>query len=517
MLEVAEVGNKIGKEEYKAAVPDLRAQLVHAQYELKEKDFPVIIWIAGDDRIAANEMVNRLNEWMDTRFVDTRVFADNTQEESERPALWRLWRALPPKGRMSIFAGGLMRTAIMRADGDMSEEDFTAWLRHVAKMQDMLVADGALVLKFFLHTPEKVQRKNLRRAEKDPDSGWRIDQRDWAMLEHMGPVLPIAERILRETSGAGAPWTIVEASDRRYTDLTVARTVLAALQARLEGKSPSGPSLADSVFGDIDGEATVLSRVDLTKEFTKEEYKVQLRRQQAKLHRLSIEARDRGVSSVLAFEGWDAAGKGGVIRRVTQALEAGDYRVIPTAAPTEDERKYHYLWRFWRDMPLAGRFTIFDRTWYGRVLVERVEGFCSEREWKRGYDEINEFEAQQIDSGTNFVKLFIHVTQEEQDKQLAERLDDPWKRWKTGTEDYRNRARREDYLDAIHDMFKHTDTRWAPWTVIDGNDRKSGRIAALTAIADALEKKVPMTMPDADPEVVKLASEAFGYSPKAAD
>lgn len=488
MLEVAEVGNKIGKEEYKAAVPDLRAQLVHAQYELKEKDFPVIIWIAGDDRIAANEMVNRLNEWMDTRFVDTRVFADNTQEESERPALWRLWRALPPKGRMSIFAGGLMRTAIMRADGDMSEEDFTAWLRHVAKMQDMLVADGALVLKFFLHTPEKVQRKNLRRAEKDPDSGWRIDQRDWAMLEHMGPVLPIAERILRETSGAGAPWTIVEASDRRYTDLTVARTVLAALQARLEGKSPSGPSLADSVFGDIDGEATVLSRVDLTKEFTKEEYKVQLRRQQAKLHRLSIEARDRGVSSVLAFEGWDAAGKGGVIRRVTQALEAGDYRVIPTAAPTEDERKYHYLWRFWRDMPLAGRFTIFDRTWYGRVLVERIEGFAKAAEWQRAYDEINDFEQQLIDRGYYVAKFWLHISQEEQLARFQAREQTSYKQHKITEEDYRNRERWDEYENAIDQMVLRTTADRAPWHVIPANNKLYARIATLKAINKGLSR-----------------------------
>jgi len=221
--------------------------------------------------------------------------------------------------------------------------------------------------------------------------------------------------------------------------------------------------------------------------------------------------------SVILFEGWDASGKGGIIKRLTTNLDPRYYQVWPIGAPNEEEKDHHFLWRFWSRLPAGRNIGIFDRSWYGRVLVERVEGFCTEREWKRGYDEINEFEAQQIDSGTNIVKLFIHVTQEEQDKQLAERLDDPWKRWKTGAEDYRNRARREDYLAAMHDMFKHTDTRWSPWTVIDGNDRKAGRIAALTAIADVLEKKVPMTMPEADPEVVKLAQAAFGYSPKDAD
>lgn len=219
--------------------------------------------------------------------------------------------------------------------------------------------------------------------------------------------------------------------------------------------------------------------------------------------------------SLILFEGWDASGKGGIIKRLTATLDPRYYQVWPIGAPSEEEKDHHFLWRFWGRLPAGRNIGIFDRSWYGRVLVERVEEFCTEREWKRGYDEINEFEAQQVDSGTNIVKLFVHVTQEEQDKQLAERLDDPWKRWKTGAEDYRNRARRADYLEAMHDMFRHTDTRWAPWTVIDGNDRKAGRIAALTSIAEALEKKVPMVMPDADPAVVTLAKTAFGYSAKA--
>ena len=213
------------------------------------------------------------------------------------------------------------------------------------------------------------------------------------------------------------------------------------------------------------------------------------------------------------FEGWDASGKGGVIKRMTAELDPRYYDVWPIGAPTPEEKDRHFLWRFWNKLPRCQQIGIFDRSWYGRVLVERVEGYCTEREWKRGYDEINEFEAQQIDSGTNIVKLFMHITQDEQDRQLAERLDDPWKRWKTGTEDYRNRSQRTAYLDALHDMFRQTDTRWAPWHVIDGNDRKAGRIAALTTIADRLEKLVPMDMPDADPAVVNLARKAFGYNP----
>ncbi|SNS43478.1 polyphosphate kinase 2 family protein [Sphingopyxis indica] len=218
--------------------------------------------------------------------------------------------------------------------------------------------------------------------------------------------------------------------------------------------------------------------------------------------------------SVIMIEGWDAAGKGGIIQRMTARLDPRYFEVWPIGAPTEEEKARHFLWRFWTRLPGNREISIFDRSWYGRVLVERVEGFATEAEWRKGYDEINEFEAQLTGSRTNLVKLFIHVTQAEQDKRLADRLNDPWKRWKTGTEDYRNRARRADYLDAMHEMFRLTDTRWAPWKVIDGNNKKAARIAALTHVAEALEAAVPMTPPDRDPALVELASEAFGYKVK---
>ena len=490
MLEVSEVGNKVSKEEFKAAVPELRLGLINAQYDLREADFPVIIWIAGDDRIAANETVNRLNEWMDSRFADTRVFADPTPEEDERPALWRLWRSLPPKGRASFFVGGLMRAANMRAEGEIGEPEFSTWLRHISEMQDALVADGALILKFFLHTPAKVQRKKLKKAEKDPESGWQVDDRDWAALDQMGPVLPIAERILRETSGPGAPWVIVESTNARYRDITVARTILAAIEARLAAPAANngGPAVAESVFGDFDSAANVLSGVDLTQKLERDEYKAQLAEQQAKLHKLSIEARKRGVSTVLAFEGWDAAGKGGVIRRVTQALEAGDYRVIPVAAPTEEERKYHYLWRFWRSLPQSGKFVIFDRTWYGRVLVERLEGFATPAEWQRAYDEINDFESQLVERGYYVAKFWLHVSPEEQLARFQAREETSYKKHKITEEDYRNRERWDDYVKAVDQMVLRTTSDRAPWHVIPADNKQFARVATLKAINKGLAR-----------------------------
>lgn len=236
---------------------------------------------------------------------------------------------------------------------------------------------------------------------------------------------------------------------------------------------------------------------------------------QERLERVQAAHITHGQRSVIMFEGWDAAGKGGIIKRMTALLDPRYFDVWPISAPTDEEKARHFLWRFWKRLPGNREIAIFDRSWYGRVLVERVEGFASEAEWRKGYDEINEFEAQLTGNRTNLVKIFVHLTQDEQDKRFADRLDDPWKRWKTGTEDYRNRAKRKDYLAAMDEMFAQTNTRWAPWKVIDGNNKKAARIAALTHIAEALEAVVPMTPPDLDPAVVKLAGKAFGYKPKA--
>ncbi len=241
------------------------------------------------------------------------------------------------------------------------------------------------------------------------------------------------------------------------------------------------------------------------------DYEADLAALQIRLAKIQVAHIIHKRRSVIMLEGWDAAGKGGIIKRMTAEWDPRYYQVHPIFAPSQEERDHHFLWRFWTRLPASGNIALFDRSWYGRVLVERVEGFASRKEWKRGFDEINAFEKQQADTGTNIVKLFVHITQEEQDRQLAQRLDTPWKRWKTGPDDYRNRGKRADYLDAMHEMFKKTDTKYAPWTVIDNRHRKSGRIAALTHVADMLEKRVPMDMPELDPAVAALAREAFGY------
>lgn len=231
---------------------------------------------------------------------------------------------------------------------------------------------------------------------------------------------------------------------------------------------------------------------------------------QERLSRILVAYVVHGKRAVILFEGWDAAGKGGAIQRLTAQWDPRHFKVWPIGAPTDAEKSRHFLWRFWNRLPGAGEIAVFDRSWYGRVLVERVEGFATQAQWRRGYDEINEFEAQQADDGTAIVKVFLHITQEVQDERLKARIEHPWKRWKVTADDFRNREKRPEYLAAMHDMFVHTDTRWAQWHVIDGNNKKAARIAALNAIADALERTVKMQPPSASDDVTELARETFG-------
>ncbi len=491
MLKVAAVGNTVSKADFKEAEPTLRLELVNMQYELRDADFPVVVVVAGDDRIAANALVNRLNEWMDSRFIRTHVFSTIRPDEAERPLFWRLWRAMPPEGGAAIWAGGLFRQVVRYLEGETSDLELETWARHVRLLQDQLIADGALVIKFFLHTPAKDQRKRLKKAKKDPTHGWWVDERDWASVEHLENGIGTLERVLRETTTATSAWNVVEATDGRYRDLTVARTLLETVSARLA----SGPMAAEDPAGErapltSTPPASVLAAVDLGQSLDREAYRSALAKEQAKLHRLADQAHERGISTVLAFEGWDAGGKGGAIRRITQSLEAGTYDVRSVAAPSAEERAHHYLWRFWRDLPRAGDFVIYDRTWYGRLLVERVEGFAQPHEWGRAFEEIVDFEEQLVERGNVLAKFWLHISPEEQLARFQAREGTPYKQHKITEEDYRNRERWDDYVEAIGDMVLRTSTDVAPWTLVAAEDKYYARIQVLKTVNKALKKRL---------------------------
>jgi polyphosphate:AMP phosphotransferase len=497
MFRTAELQRKLPKEDYHQKVPQLRQDLLIAQIELREANFPVIVVFAGVDGAGKSETVNKLYEWLDARWLMTRAFGEPSDEERDRPDYWRFWRELPPRGRMALFLSSWYSQPILdQVYGHTSSAKFDEQLERIRRFERTLADDGALILKFWMHLSKDAQKERLRKLEKNPLLHWRISERDWRHWEMYDRFVIAAERAIMKTSTGLASWKIVEGYDERYRCITVATVIRDAIRFRLE-EARAGRAINGDVAAHPPGVAppepaglppvTILSRLDTGKTLAKAEYDAGLKQYQGTLNQLQRKARERKISTLLVFEGWDAAGKGGCIRRITAALDARDYQVIQIAAPTDEEADHNYLWRFWRHLPRAGRVTIYDRSWYGRVLVERIEGFARPREWQRAYAEINDFEEQLVQSGIVLVKFWLHITQEEQLRRFKEREQTPYKAWKLTEEDWRNRERWTDYELAVNDMVERTSTRQEPWTLIEANDKRHARIEVLRTICERLE------------------------------
>jgi polyphosphate:AMP phosphotransferase len=487
MFESAELGRSTSKEEFQEALPDLRLGLINAQFDLREAGFSVVLLLVGDDRLGCDEVLDRLHEWLDARFIDANIFLRPTDEERERPRAWRYWRALPPKGRIGFFVGAwAARMVADRLVEGIDDAEFSQRLDRVRSFERSLTDDGTLLLKFWLHIPKEKLSKRLKKAKKDAELEARLEEEDFRIHELYDEAMPIAESLIRETSTAGAPWEIIESTDRRYRDLTVAKKILAALEARLAAPPLEGSD--PPVAAELRSEPDVLEKVDLSASIDHDEYEERLGELQTRLMKLSRRARRKRLSSVLVFEGWDAAGKGGTIRRITRPLSARDYKVIPISAPTDEERARHYLWRFWRTLPRAGRMAIYDRSWYGRVLVERVEGFAEPKEWRRAYEEINFFETELIDHGIPVIKFWLHIDPEEQLRRFRARVETAYKKYKITDDDYRNRDKWSEYVAAVEEMVARTSTGNAPWHLISINDKRWGRLQVLERVCRGLEE-----------------------------
>jgi polyphosphate:AMP phosphotransferase len=508
MFRTAELGQKISKSEFKQREPLLREQLLEVQGRLMEsRSFPVIIVFAGVDGAGKGDTVNLLNEWMDPRWLITKAYDRPSDEERERPEYWRYWRALPPKGRIGLFLSSWYSQPVLeRVNERIGEQQFDNRLERIIAFEKDLADDDALILKFWMHLGHEAQKTRLKKLEKDPLTSWRVTQRDWDHWKLYDRFVAAAERTIMRTSTGKAPWNIVEGADPAYRSLTVGsiiRDEVSRHLEELEKRSAAAAALREAMpaqpaaAGDeSDEEATtgrlpmktVLSALDMSLHMGKADYKKQLRQYQAQLNLLHREALKQKLSTILVFEGADAAGKGGAIRRVTAALDARHYQVIPIAAPTDEERAQHYLWRFWRHLARAGRITIFDRSWYGRVLVERVEGFAEEEEWKRAYTEINDFEEQLTDHGIILLKYWVHITKDEQLARFHAREQTPYKRWKLTDEDWRNREKWDDYGQAVNDIVEHTSTHSAPWVLVEGNDKLYARIKVIRTLCERMEE-----------------------------
>ena len=489
MFESAELGHKIDKHTFKEEVPALREGLLDLQYDLAEaKKFPVIILIGGVDGAGKGETANLLNEWMDPRHIHTYAFGTPTDEESERPHMWRYWRALPPKGKIGIYFGSWYTEPIVkRAYGEIKNEGLTKALDEIVRFEKMLTDEGALVLKFWFHLSKQKQKERFDKLESDPHTRWRVSDLDRKHYKMYDEFRNISEHVLRETSTAAAPWIIVEGYDSNYRNLTVGKQILDAVRRRLDHPE-STPHMvsAPPIIAPVDN-VHLLTKLNLDRKLEKKEYAHKLEELQGRLNTLTRDEHFKDISVVCVFEGSDAAGKGGSIRRITQAVDARIFSIIPIAAPTEEERAQPYLWRFWRHIPRHGRLTIFDRSWYGRVLVERVEGFCSEYDWMRAYSEITDFEEQLSRKRFVMLKFWLQISKEEQLRRFEERQNIAFKRFKITDEDWRNREKWDAYEVAVCDMIDRTSTDYAPWTVVEANNKYFARIKVLKTLCDRIE------------------------------
>lgn len=485
MFEATELDQRVSKAEFEAQIPELRAALIRAQERLVESDFSLVLVVAGAKGAGKGETVNTLLEWLDVRGIETHGVGPPTAEESERPPLYRFWRRLPPHGQIAIFFGSWYTAPIVdRVFGHIDDPAFDRELERIVAFERMLAAENVVVLKLWLHVSKERQKKAFRKLEKNPNTAWRVTPRDWQYHETYDDFVKSAARALRRTDTAPAAWHVVAGRDRRYRNLTTGRLLLETLEKRLD--APPRPKTAPEPLP-VPPEVNVISSMDLGLALDRNTYERRLETEQGRLGRLARRLTASERAAVLVFEGTDAAGKGGCIRRVTRALDARFYRVVPIAAPSDEERVRPYLWRFWRRLPGRGQFCIYDRSWYGRVLVERIEGFCAPSEWRRAYSEINAFEEQLVDSGILVFKFWLSISPEEQLRRFEDRKQTEYKSYKLTPEDWRNRDRWLAYEAAACELMERTSTEIAPWKLVSAEDKLYARIDVLSNLTRGLE------------------------------
>jgi polyphosphate:AMP phosphotransferase len=488
MFETAEVGNKVSKQDFAKEAPKVREELLEIQKQLATAKLRVIIIVGGVEGAGKAETVNLLLEWMDARGIQVHAMWDPTDEERERPPMWRFWRVLPPTGRIGIFFGSWYTNPIIdRVFNRTDDADLDQSLDRVIEFERMLTNEDTLILKFWMHLGKKEQRKRLKELEDDPKQRWRVTKMDWKFFKKYDKFRRISEAALRRTNTGEAPWTIVEAGDHRYRTLAVTKGILGALKDRL-AKMAATPKPERKPDLPKPKKVNIIRSLDYARKLDDKEYEKELITEMGDVNLLARRLHDENRSMICVFEGPDAGGKGGAIRRLISSMDARNYQVISIAAPTDEERARPYLWRFWRHLPRLGRITIFDRSWYGRVLVERLEGFCAPADWQRAYAEINAFEQQLTDFGIIVRKFWLATTADEQLRRFKDREVTPYKQYKITEEDWRNRNKWDAYEAAACDMIEKTSSESAPWVLVEANDKNWARIKILKTVEKALKQ-----------------------------
>ncbi len=502
MLEKIDLSRTVEKEVYKQAEKEYGPKLGMLQRKLKEAGIPVVILFEGMGAAGKGIQINRLIQFLDPRGFDVYASDCPTEDEIMRPFLWRFWTLTPEKGRIAVFDRSWYRKVLKdRFDGRTKKKELTEAFQDIRSFEKQLSDDGTVIIKMFLYISKEEQKRRFKKLEESKETAWRVTEDDWARNHDYDTYLQINEEMLERTDSEYASWNIIEATEKNYAAMKILKLVTKRLEdvlmqheakaAKEEKKTSEEEGAAlDTTERDSRCLNGVLSGVDLTKSLTKEEYKKEIDILQKKIEMLHSEIYRRRIPVVLGFEGWDAGGKGGAVKRLTSHMDPRGYQVCPTAAPNDIEKKHHYLWRFWNHMPKAGHITIFDRTWYGRVMVERIEGFCSEADWRRAYQEINEMEAHMANAGAVILKFWLQIDKDEQECRFKERMENPDKQWKITDEDWRNREKWDQYEIAVNEMLVRTSTTYAPWIVVEGNCKYYARVKVLRAVVDALEERL---------------------------
>ena len=507
MLEKVDLSKKMSKEEYKEKMSQLETRIGFLQRECKALKIPVLIVFEGFGAAGKGLQIGRLIQSMDPRGFQVYPIKNETEEERMHPFMWRFWTKTPEKGRIAIYDGSWYRRVLIdRFEKRTKEKELPEAFHSINSFEEQLTDDGTVIIKLFLDISKKEQKKRFEKLQRNKETAWRVTQGDLERNAKYDEYAAMMEDMLFKTDTDYAPWTIVEATDRRFATVKIYTTVIKAMADQIEKLSVQAEKKAGTEAGQSCGnvsqvaqeadrelrelQVSILSKADLTLKYTREEYDGKLEKLQKKMEKLHGELYRRRIPVVLGFEGWDAGGKGGAIKRLTAKMDARGYTVNPTASPNDIEKAHHYLWRFWRAMPKAGHVAIFDRTWYGRVMVERIEGFCTKEEWQRAYKEINDMEKDLYDAGAIVIKFWMHIDKDEQERRFKERQQNPEKQWKITDEDWRNREKWEQYEDAVNEMLLRTSTDYAPWVVVEGNDKYYARVKVLKTVVDAIEERL---------------------------
>lgn len=470
------------EERLKAANEKLSSQ----QMLIKERGLPVLVLFEGWGTAGKGSVLGKVIRNIDPRFFKVAAMDVPTQEERRKPFLYRHFVKIPEAGKFMFLDSGWMDEVTAEClEGTLKEKDYKKKIESVRRFERQLTDNGYLVMKFFFHISQKEQKKRIEALRSDKNTSWRVGEKDSWQNRHYDKCLAVFDRYLNDTNAPADPWYIIDAKSRKWAQLQVMETLVSGIDTALKNSAMAVP-LLQNVFP-LE-KMPKLDEIDLDKAVTQEEYRAELDQLQEKLGHLHNKLYRKKVPVIIAYEGWDAAGKGGNIKRITEALDPRGFEVHPIASPEPHEKARHYLWRFWNRLPKTGHIAVFDRTWYGRVMVERLEGFCRENDWQRAYNEINEFERELADWGAVIIKFWVQIDKDTQLARFNERQNTPAKQWKITEEDWRNREKWDLYEGAVNEMLQKTNTTYAPWHILESNDKRYARLKALKIVIESIEK-----------------------------